>query len=33
MSGAWPFGVVEGIWTGIALRRFMTTPGKPSGGS
>jgi len=21
-SGAWPFGVVEAIWTGIALRRW-----------
>ena len=21
-SGAWPFGVVEGVWTVIALRRF-----------
>lgn len=21
-SGAWPFGVVEGIWCAIALRRF-----------
>jgi hypothetical protein len=23
LSGAWPFGVVEGIWTLIALRRYM----------
>jgi hypothetical protein len=23
ISGAWPFGVVEAIWTAIALRRFM----------
>jgi len=22
-SGAWPFGVVEAIWTLIALRRFQ----------
>jgi hypothetical protein len=22
LSGAWPFGVVELIWSGIALRRF-----------
>ena len=22
-SGAWPFGVVEGIWTFVALRRFL----------
>jgi len=26
VSGAWPFGVVEMIWTGIALRRFLETP-------
>ena len=23
LSGAWPFGVVEGIWTFIALRRWQ----------
>jgi hypothetical protein len=23
LSGAWPFGVVEGIWTLIALRRWQ----------
>ncbi len=22
LSGAWPFGVVELIWCGVALRRF-----------
>jgi hypothetical protein len=22
LSGAWPFGVVELIWTGVALRRW-----------
>jgi hypothetical protein len=22
ISGAWPFGVVEAIWCGVALRRF-----------
>jgi hypothetical protein len=22
LSGAWPFGVVEGIWCGVALMRF-----------
>ena len=21
-SGAWPFGVVEGVWTFVALRRW-----------
>jgi hypothetical protein len=29
LSGAWPFGVVEGIWTLIALRRYLTT-GRPA---
>lgn len=29
LSGAWPFGVVEAIWTVIALRRFMTTRAEP----
>ena len=24
LSGAWPFGVVEAIWTVVALRRFWT---------
>ncbi len=24
LSGAWPFGVVELIWAGIAVRRFST---------
>ena len=23
-SGAWPFGAVEAVWTGIALRRYVT---------
>jgi hypothetical protein len=25
LSGAWPFGVVELIWAGIALRRYEAT--------
>jgi hypothetical protein len=25
-SGAWPFGVVELVWSGIALRRYATSP-------
>ena len=30
-SGAWPFGVVEAIWTGIALRRWwMLSHGTPA---
>ncbi len=24
LSGAWPFGVVELIWSGIAVRRYAT---------
>jgi hypothetical protein len=26
LSGAWPFGVVEGIWSVVAWRRFRATP-------
>jgi hypothetical protein len=22
LQGAWPFGVVEGVWMGVALRRW-----------
>jgi hypothetical protein len=25
LSGAWPFGLVEGIWTLLALGRWRTT--------
>jgi hypothetical protein len=25
LQGAWPFGVVEAIWTAIAFRRFLRT--------
>ena len=25
LSGAWPFGVVEFIWSGIAFRRYVGT--------
>jgi hypothetical protein len=25
LSGAWPFGVVELIWAGVALRRYRET--------
>ena len=24
LSGAWPFGVVELVWSGIALRRYLS---------
>lgn len=27
LQGAWPFGVVEGVWTVVALRRFMVRRG------
>ena len=29
LSGAWPFGAVELIWSGIALRRFVTARDEP----
>ena len=24
LSGAWPFGVVELIWSGVAIRRYVS---------
>lgn len=27
-SGAWPFGVVEALWTVVALRRYATAPAR-----
>jgi hypothetical protein len=31
LQGAWPFGIVEAIWAGVALQRWyrMATPAKP----
>jgi hypothetical protein len=26
LSGAWPFGVVELIWAGVAVSRYRRTP-------
>jgi len=26
LSGAWPFGVVEAIWAGVAVRRYLGGP-------
>lgn len=26
LSGAWPFGVVEIVWSGIAVRRYLILP-------
>ncbi|HEY2703169.1 MAG TPA: hypothetical protein VGL20_05715 [Candidatus Dormibacteraeota bacterium] len=25
-GGTWPFGVVEGVWALVAVRRFLTDP-------
>jgi hypothetical protein len=30
LQGAWPFGVVEAIWTGVAVRRWQQRPGLQS---
>lgn len=27
-SGAWPFGVVEAVWTVVALHRYRTVPAR-----
>jgi hypothetical protein len=34
LSGAWPFGVVEGVWCISAIVRYLRTPhaGPPQGG-
>jgi hypothetical protein len=26
LQGAWPFGVVEAVWAGVAMRRWWRTP-------
>jgi hypothetical protein len=26
LQGAWPFGVVEAIWTLVAVRRYLAAP-------
>jgi len=31
LSGAWPFGVVELIWSGIAVRRWLQVRGDSTG--
>lgn len=32
LSGAWPFGVVELIWAGVAVRRYLAvTAPRPTG--
>jgi hypothetical protein len=30
LQGAWPFGLVEGIWAVVALRRWWLLPSVPS---
>jgi hypothetical protein len=32
LQGAWPFGVIEAIWSVVALRRFMLRIPPASGG-
>jgi hypothetical protein len=32
LSGAWPFGVVEAIWSVIALRRYLSLRGSSPAG-
>ncbi len=29
LQGAWPFGVVELVWSGVALRRWRALRGSP----
>lgn len=29
LAGAWPFGVAEAIWAGIAWRRFLNDRSRP----
>jgi hypothetical protein len=32
LAGTWPFGVVEAVWTFVALRRYwLTRPPAPTG--
>jgi hypothetical protein len=33
LSGAWPFGAVEGIWTLVAARRWLTAGNRPRTGN
>jgi hypothetical protein len=28
LSGAWPFGVVELVWSGVAVRRYLAIMGQ-----
>ena len=31
LQGAWPFGLVEAVWSGVALRRWMRAAEKRVG--
>jgi hypothetical protein len=31
LQGAWPFGIVEGVWTGVALRRWRRAVNRSPG--
>jgi len=31
LQGAWPFGVVEAVWSGVALRRWTRAAGQRAG--
>ncbi len=33
LSGAWPFGVVEAIWAGVAVNRYRRGAGQPPAAS
>ena len=33
MQGAWPFGLVEGVWSVVALRRWLRDPARAKGSS
>ncbi len=33
LSGAWPFGAIEAVWTVVALRRWSLVRAKPQEGS
>ena len=32
LAGAWPFGIVEAVWSVVALRRFTNARTAPAGG-
>src|ERR1700688_3820196 len=33
LQGAWPFGLIEAVWSGVALRRWTRAAGKRGGGT